>query len=70
MRTENNLTQEEFRMAMALYESATGRHWLPTEDIESQAVWVIAFEQAKIYFGAMDDVDWNRLEAMLGVRDE
>ena len=46
-----SLTGDEFRDAMDLYEKTTGEFWIPVKSVESQIVWLAAFERAKEYYG-------------------
>jgi hypothetical protein len=43
------LSEEELRKCCDLYEKETGKYWIPVA-VEDQALWIAAFEQAKIYF--------------------
>lgn len=50
IKLEKSLTGEEFTHFVKLYEEMTGRFFLPTEDVDSQIIWLCAVEQAKKYF--------------------
>ncbi len=47
---EKTLTDDEYGYAIDRYEGMTGWHWISGQDVESQLLWRLAFEQAKKYF--------------------
>lgn len=44
---ERNLDIDEFTAAKEAYEKVVCKHWIPTDGIEQQELWIAAFEQAK-----------------------
>ncbi len=47
---EKTLTDDEYGYAIDRYEGMTGWHWISGQEVESQTLWIAAFEKAKEYY--------------------